>query len=391
MKVIAIRGTIVGNDDKWIYDWLDMDATSPRDVENALNEAGGDEVTLIINSAGGLVVAGTEIYQLLKSYAGKVTAHVITACSAATVIACGADETFISRAGMYMIHNVQSYAAGDYRDMKKEARILKDFNKVIINAYMDKTGMTEAELQKLMDDESWMPSDRAIEYGFCDGYIENSKIAPAQDEGLEDYLTDMAANAAADVSGVIPHEKIMELKLLLEKGNARAADKVQNACNSAGSDIKISERRNAMILDEFLAQGSDAKAEFDARVEAAVSAAKAELSAEHEKAVKDAADNAANAENERIKSLDAIAGMVPAESLHEAKYGKDRIDGKEMAYRAALAGQLKAANYLNDAIEDSESAGTGEVGTGDIDAGEASNGVTSDNMAGYINSRKEGK
>ena len=67
MAEININGDIIPNDDKWIYDWLEWDATCPRDVRKALDEkASGEKLTVLINSGGGSVLAGQEIYSMLR-------------------------------------------------------------------------------------------------------------------------------------------------------------------------------------------------------------------------------------------------------------------------------------------------------------------------------------
>ena len=67
MLTINIKGDIISNDDKWIYDWFEMDATCPRDVTDILNSAAVDEeIEVLVNSGGGSVMAGQEIYSALK-------------------------------------------------------------------------------------------------------------------------------------------------------------------------------------------------------------------------------------------------------------------------------------------------------------------------------------
>ena len=145
MRVIDIKGEIINSNNQWIYDWLEMEATSPKKISDALRDAGGEDVEIHINSPGGDVFAGSEIYTLLRSYSGKVKIKILgIAASAASVIA-QAGESEISPTGMFMIHNVKTWSSGDYRDMEYTAEALKAANESIINAYMAKTGMTQAE------------------------------------------------------------------------------------------------------------------------------------------------------------------------------------------------------------------------------------------------------
>lgn len=168
MRVIDIKGEIINSNNQWIYDWLGMEATSPKKISDALQDAGGEDVEIHINSPGGDVFAGSEIYTLLRSYSGKVKIKILgIAASAASVIA-QAGESEISPTGMFMIHNVKTWSSGDYRDMEYTAEALRAANESIINAYVAKTGMTQEELQSLIDRETYMAAAQAVEYGFVD-------------------------------------------------------------------------------------------------------------------------------------------------------------------------------------------------------------------------------
>lgn len=88
MKQINIRGPIVSDDEKWIYDWFEMACTTPGDFLGQLQEADGDDVFVLINSVGGYVAQAAEIYEAIRSYSGKVTGKVVgQACSCASFIA----------------------------------------------------------------------------------------------------------------------------------------------------------------------------------------------------------------------------------------------------------------------------------------------------------------
>lgn len=167
-----MKGTIVSNDDKWIYDWFEIEAVCPRDVDRQLKEANGDEVIVEVNSGGGDVFAGNEIFYLLNSYLGPVTVDIVGfAGSAATIICCGAKKVRAIPSALYMIHNVSSGAQGDYHAMDHQSKVLQTANKSIANAYRLKTGLSEKELLSLMDKESWMDAIEAKEKGFIDEII----------------------------------------------------------------------------------------------------------------------------------------------------------------------------------------------------------------------------
>lgn len=176
MPKINIKGTIVSNEDKWIYDWFGIESVSPKDVSKALNDANGQDIEVEINSGGGDIFAGSEIYTAIRSYKGNVQINIVgLAASAASVISM-AGKSKITPTGMFMIHNVSSGAQGDYRDMEHSAEILKTANQSIANAYKEKTGLTNDELLALMDKETWMSAEDAVKNKFVDGIMFNNQI-----------------------------------------------------------------------------------------------------------------------------------------------------------------------------------------------------------------------
>lgn len=166
---IDVRGDIIGNDDKWIYDWMEWDSTCPDDVKSALQTMpAGEKLIVNINSGGGSVMAGQEIYSLLHGRQ-DVEIHIQSlAGSAASVIAM-ANTCKMSLVATIMIHNVSmSRASGDYHDMQKNAEILKTMNSALAEAYVAKTGKTKDEILKMMDKETWITASQALEMGFID-------------------------------------------------------------------------------------------------------------------------------------------------------------------------------------------------------------------------------
>lgn len=164
----SIKGVIVSNDEKWMYDWLGMDATSPKDIHSVIHEANGEQLDIDINSGGGDVFAGSEIYAALQAYPGDVRLHIVgQACSAASVIAC-AGYCDMSPTSMLMVHNVSMAASGDHRDMRHAAEVLQTANRSIAAAYRAKTGKSEDELLAYMDAETWMTAEDAVAAGFVD-------------------------------------------------------------------------------------------------------------------------------------------------------------------------------------------------------------------------------
>ncbi|NFH48137.1 Clp protease ClpP [Clostridium sporogenes] len=185
---INVKGTIISNDDKMIYDWFEMDSTCPRDIEEALDKAKkNEEIEVIINSGGGSVFAGSEIYSLLKEYKGKITGKIVgLAASSASIIAMGCEILKISPTGQLMIHRASMINTGNSEDFEKSAEILKGIDKSIANAYILKTGLKQDELLDLMAKETWLDAKTAKNMGFIDEIMfdEDNKIVASFNSGV---------------------------------------------------------------------------------------------------------------------------------------------------------------------------------------------------------------
>ncbi|HDR5353995.1 TPA: Clp protease ClpP [Bacillus thuringiensis] len=166
---IDVKGPIISNDEAWIYDWFEMDSASPGKISKALDDANGDDLVVSINSPGGYVHEGSEIYTALKNYPGHVEVQIVgLAASAASVIAMAADKVRISPTAQIMIHNASMWNGGDHRDMSKAAEMLKTTDRAIVNAYVIKSGKSEEELLHMMAEETWMGPQQALENNFVD-------------------------------------------------------------------------------------------------------------------------------------------------------------------------------------------------------------------------------
>lgn len=211
MKVIPIKGTIVSNDDVWLYDWLDWECTAPKNV--VLPET-GEDIEVHINSGGGDVYAGSEIYTALRSYSGKVVVKIIgIAASAASVIAMAGDVVEISPTAQIMIHNVSSNVSGDHNTLLHEAGVLEGFNKSIANAYVDKTGKALDDLLNLMNKTTWFDAESAVNQGFADRIMFAGEIAPT---------------FTASETPMIPHDFINKMKSAMTPDVDKIAELVAN-------------------------------------------------------------------------------------------------------------------------------------------------------------------
>ena len=178
---IDVRGRIVPNDYKWFYEWLEMDCTCTRDVSSVLDKmAPEDEVDVYINSPGGVIDVGSEIYTLLrqKSETNPVNIYITgEACSAASIIAC-ASHCAMAPTALMMVHCVSSGISGNHNDMEHMAEVLRTADRALCTAYMAKAGMSEEEALEMMEHETWLTAEQAKERGLVDEIIFEDKSEP---------------------------------------------------------------------------------------------------------------------------------------------------------------------------------------------------------------------
>lgn len=168
MKV-EVKGYIVPNDDKIIYNWFGIEMTCPADITGAIEQAKGEPLDVEISTCyGGDIFAGSTIYSALRSYEGGVRIHVTgLAASAASVIAM-AGPSDMSPTAMLMVHRVSSMAAGNYHAMDTESASLQQADKAIAAAYVAKSGMSEKDALKMMDAETWITAQQAVDLKLID-------------------------------------------------------------------------------------------------------------------------------------------------------------------------------------------------------------------------------
>ena len=168
-RTLFLNGTIASES------WFDDDVT-PALFKSDL-DSGKGPITVWINSPGGDVWAAAQIYNMLLSYGGKVTVKIDgLAASAASVIAMAGDEVLVSPVSMLMIHNPSTMAMGDKDDLTQAISMLDSVKDSILNAYVKKTGLSKNKLSKLMDDETWMDANKAVELHFADRVMERPDL-----------------------------------------------------------------------------------------------------------------------------------------------------------------------------------------------------------------------
>jgi ATP-dependent Clp endopeptidase proteolytic subunit ClpP len=156
------------------------DEVTPTDIKDELNKLKNvSSINLFVNSPGGGVFAGAAIYNELKRFDKPITAYVDgLAASIASLIVLAADKVVMPSNAMYMIHNPWMLAVGDAPKLRDMAdKLDKITDSVLLETYANKTGMKKEDLQKMLDDETWLSGAEAVELGFADELEEEQKIA----------------------------------------------------------------------------------------------------------------------------------------------------------------------------------------------------------------------
>jgi len=211
-RILFLNGTIAEES------WFD-DEVTPALFKDELNSGEGD-ITVWINSPGGDCIAAAQIYNMLMNYKGNVTVKIDgIAASAASVIAMAGNKVIVSPVSMIMIHNPATIAAGDTLEMQKAITMLDEVKKSIINAYEIKTGLSRAKLSHLMDAETWMDANSAIEMGFADEIMQKN----TEDDELEVPSVSMTFSRASVTNSLM--EKLSEkCKITQKTKNEIASD-----------------------------------------------------------------------------------------------------------------------------------------------------------------------
>ena len=217
-RTLFLNGTIAENS------WFDDDVT-PKLFRDELMAGSGD-ITVWVHSPGGCCVAAAQIYNMLMDYKGSVTVKIDgIAASAASVIAMAGTKVLMSPVSTMMIHNPMTIAYGNSDEMQKAIEMLQEVKESIINAYEIKTGLSRAKLSHLMDAETWMDANKAVELGFADGILQRSNET-------ENIALPTASMMYSRVNVVNSLMGKIAAKCAIEPKNGRSVDELKSQLNA---------------------------------------------------------------------------------------------------------------------------------------------------------------
>ena len=160
----------------YIYDEISYWGVDANQFAKDFTDIKAKTIHLRVNSPGGSVFDGLAIFNTIQQHKSTVIAHIDgLAASIASVLVLAADEVQMAKNAFYMIHQPWSMVIGTSEDMRKEADLIDKVDGSIIQTYVDKTGKKESEIVDMMNEETWLTAEEALEMGFADSIFEDKK------------------------------------------------------------------------------------------------------------------------------------------------------------------------------------------------------------------------
>ena len=165
------------------------DTISAKEVTEYLADLDVENINVYINSNGGVVDTAIAINNALRRHKAKVIVNIDgIAASAATLITCAGDTVRMPKNALFMIHNPSTIAMGDSEEMRKQADVLEKYKNTITETYLQKVNIDKEKLSELMDNETWLNAEEALEYGFIDEIIENADIQVVENKVISNNM-----------------------------------------------------------------------------------------------------------------------------------------------------------------------------------------------------------
>jgi ATP-dependent Clp protease protease subunit len=181
----TLQITIFGDITSW--EFLESDVSSYT-LSKLINESNAKKIIVNINSYGGEVAEGLAIYNSLRNSKAKVTTRCDGfACSAASAVFMAGDKREMNEASLLMIHNAWTVAEGNAAQLRKQADDLEIISKTMTDIYLSCVNITEDELQKMLDNETWITPEQALEMGFATKIV-GETIKKQQDSAKKDII-----------------------------------------------------------------------------------------------------------------------------------------------------------------------------------------------------------
>lgn len=329
-------------DNGWarLYRMFGFEVCCPKDVRDAVEACPqGEELVFEINSGGGSVYMGFEMYSVIRGFAGRTVAEVQgIAASAASVVMAACDEVLMSPVAEVMIHRAQTGAKGNSAVMRQARQMLDTVDESILNAYVEKAnGKTgRDEFARLMRNETFMTAQQAIDHGLADG------ILPQEAEGASPLRVTASASGGgyAELPSVDDLLRIAAAAGVELEGQDRTAEDAGRFVKSIMSG-EVTGQQEREDSDMEIKTVDDLRREYP------------ELAAEIEQK---AARAATEAERTRIREIEDMALPGSEDLTASAKFGKP-ISAEDYAKAAMKRAAAQGSAYLTGVKKDAQAAG----------------------------------
>lgn len=347
-EVVATRPV-----DWWTGDPIPGNFIAQDEFLKDLDElAGKDNITIHINSVGGDMYAGIAIYNRLKGLAAKVTTiNDGLAASAGSLIFMAGDTRKVNAGSNIMIHGAAGFMYGYYQvqDLRDGIKQLEAHNKAGINIYAEATGKDKGAIKAMVDRETWLTGQEAVDAGFADEVI-GSEGNPVQMRLSPDRATMMVNGypVAARFLGEIP-----------ETVAVMSADEWAELSTPASGEQPPQNREQPaqQVVDKNSINGGNAEMEIQNVTD--LRNAYPDLVAQIENA---AQANGAAQERQRIQGIESIANAIgDADMVKNAKFGENPMNAQELAFAAMQKQAAIGAQMVNKIVEDTKASGAAEV------------------------------
>nr|DAI27254.1 MAG TPA: Putative ATP dependent Clp protease [Caudoviricetes sp.] len=242
------------------------DTISAKEVTEYLADLDVENINVYINSNGGVVETAIAINNALRRHKAKVTVNIDgIAASAATLITCAGDTVRMPKNALFMIHNPLTIAMGDSEEMRKQADVLEKYKNSILETYLQKVNIDKEKLSELMDNETWLSAEEALEYGFIDEIIENADIQVVENKVISNNMVfNMAEFKNFNVDKNIKNNGKGSGKMTIEEIKNKFPDIYAEIINE-GKEIGIKEERTRIQEIEDLGYNHEVvnKAKFE--------------------------------------------------------------------------------------------------------------------------------
>lgn len=206
------------------YQFIEEDTTATSFKEDLDSLGDVSTINLYINSPGGSVFEGIAIYNMLKRHKATVNVQIdALAASIASVIAMAGDKISMPRNSMLMIHNAWTMAVGNSQDLRKMADDLDRISQSSAQSYLEKAGdkLSEDKLKEMLDAETWLSADEAVQYGLADEVLEANQMAASINKDLFAQYKNVPKQMQEEDKQAISAKEMAERKKIAEEANQK--------------------------------------------------------------------------------------------------------------------------------------------------------------------------